>query len=595
MNPLHLSSLIPIFLKVKLLFQRALVSSAVILTFFLSTTTVICGQSNPQPTGMGELIKLHSYELHITGSEELDGYFGLLGNTQNAQEYPVLFQWISPDGKVLFESTGGLKLHGSNSGNQKAYRLTAKSEYGPSQFEYPFFPNKHPLHNSLVIRRGGNDNLSDQGSMLRDPLIHYIYSSIDSSYISSASIPCVLYINNAYQGIANLREHPDEQRVKTLSDSECIHFLERTSKKESTYRVKSGSDSLWNTMLSHPTASLCQNWRTLFDEKELLDYLILQLWIGNRDWLSNNTLYFKACNDSTPWHWVLWDTDWGLGLLQEKQPHGSPEWNSLEWLLSDSPGWNKKHPGNELFKMLFECEDFQKAFIHRSIALVNGPLSRLSWHRALEKHQEALSPLIAFDQQHGSTDSTTWQKSILQMRNYIYNRGYHFLDQVSNHCQLGLTMPFKVNCTPPSGGGIYIHELKLQDQITRPYLSDGVITAKPNDGYQFLCWDFGYNEPKLQLNVNPSEYHAIFIPEDLSLPNTLITVIDLRRRDLRDIRFTLKSMDFDWRKAKWKHTGTKGTRETSFKQFKKDLKSPMNMEGMYFAHSEEHLIVLTKE
>jgi len=120
-------------------------------------------------------------------------------------EIPVHFDYFEPGGTLGISMAAGAKIHGgwSRIFPQKSLRVTARNEYGPTQIEFPFFPDL-PIYsfNSVVLRNSGNDW---QYTMIRDPLMTGL--TVDSGIASAAYRPLVLFLNGEYWGIHNLREH----------------------------------------------------------------------------------------------------------------------------------------------------------------------------------------------------------------------------------------------------------------------------------------------------------------------------------------------------------------------------------------------------
>ena len=47
--------------------------------------------------------------------------------------------------------------------------------------------------------------------------------------------------------------------------------------------------------------------------EQFIDYWILEVFVGNYDWLSNNIKYFRPRSGEDKWRWLIWDLDHGFG------------------------------------------------------------------------------------------------------------------------------------------------------------------------------------------------------------------------------------------------------------------------------------------
>lgn len=199
-----------------------------------------------------------------------------------------------------------LKLHGGHSrlpekNPKHSFRLTFKSDYGPSKLNYPVYGENYvTTFNSLVVRTFFGDswtiqeNYNFQGQYIRDMWMRMMQKKMGYPY--SEGLYVHTFINGLYWGIYNLSERIDDNYCK-------IHFGGKKSdydviKQEGALVASEGNLQKWNELIS--LSSKAEQISTynriigtgenepLLDVDNFIDYMLLNFYVGNVDWDYHN-------------------------------------------------------------------------------------------------------------------------------------------------------------------------------------------------------------------------------------------------------------------------------------------------------------------
>ncbi|MBO4371345.1 MAG: CotH kinase family protein, partial [Bacteroidales bacterium] len=260
---------------------------------------------------------------HSTRGIYVQGSAGIKGNCvefpanwNQDWERPVHFEYFDKNHKKQVSVDAGVKIFGacSRANAMKSLRIVARQkEYGPKRIEYKIFENKDiDKFKSIVLRNGGNDF---DYTMLRDGIITQLcaqHMDVDVQAFQPASV----YLNGEYLGLHNIREKISEHYIDEnygLED-EDIDLLENNA------QIIEGSDREYKELIYYVgTNSLKddKNFKYISDHIDVnnyTDYIIAQLFIDNEDWPNNNIKYWKTNGKNSKWRWILFGTEYSLGL-----------------------------------------------------------------------------------------------------------------------------------------------------------------------------------------------------------------------------------------------------------------------------------------
>ena len=220
----------------------------------------------------------------------------------------------------------GLRIHGGRGRVRemlrKSFRLYFRGDYGATKFDYPLFegmPDGGVDH--LILRGGtgrtwaspwrdfsGSGNALDKVTYLRDQFYRDCQRIMGNPSIAGSFAH--LYINGLYWGLYNPVERPGSAFVAN-------HF---GGKKEDYDFVKwaNGLDPValegdmegWDELVQLTRGDVETNWVEIqmkLDVANLIDYMMINFYAGNNDWIRNNSYGFRAREGDQRFRFLCWD------------------------------------------------------------------------------------------------------------------------------------------------------------------------------------------------------------------------------------------------------------------------------------------------
>ncbi|XOV69646.1 MAG: lamin tail domain-containing protein [Verrucomicrobiota bacterium] len=263
----------------------------------------------------------------VTDEEHLWGRQGIMetrprNTTKRGRswERPVSVEYFLPDGSTGFQIDAGLRIQGGNYVRERydpngglpfrkySFRLYFRGDYGESTLNYPLIP-RSPAHSykQIVLRAGMNDH---SNPFVVDELVRRL--SADMGQVSSQGTLVHLYINGVYKGYYNPTERIDEDFLDTWQGGNGEYDIIAQFGE-----VRSGDTLEWNRLKTamNRDLSVASNYRTagqLLDIDSFIDYLILNIYTGTRDWPHNNWRAARERVDGARWRFYVWDAEWSF-------------------------------------------------------------------------------------------------------------------------------------------------------------------------------------------------------------------------------------------------------------------------------------------
>jgi len=310
-----------------------------------------------------------------------------VGSLGGEWERPVSAEYFDPQTKKQFQINCGLRLHGGNSripeNSQKhSFRLSFRSLYGPSKLNFNLFDESTAVseYNSLVIRAGYNyswvKNAADQrlnAQYLQDPFAKN--SQLDMGHFSAHERFVHLYLNGLYWGLYNLSEKLTNDFMESYMGGQEDDF--DVVKDHS--GIVDGNLTAWTKLISqangglssneayrkiqgeNPDGSINLSYANLLDIENLIDFMQLNMYIGNEDWDHNNWIAARnrVTNDAG-FRFFSWDAETSMVDVNYNNTNENNAGNP-------SAIYNKLSSNND-FKILF-ADHVQKNFFN------GGPLT----------------------------------------------------------------------------------------------------------------------------------------------------------------------------------------------------------------------------
>lgn len=412
-------------------------------------------------------------------------YFG--ANFWMDWEKPCHFEMMEITGNKVIDLDAGTKIFGnwSRANAQKSMAFHFRKSYGAEYIKYKIF-DERPFDEfkDIVLRNSGNDW---NNTMFRDGLMTGL--TIGMNMDQQAFRPSVFYLNGEYWGILNIREKVNEDMIATHHDldRDDISILENNG------AIVAGSAGDYWTMVSfleQNTLSVPANYSKMLewiDVNSFIDYYAAQIYFRNHDWPGNNIKYWRTNDSNGRWRWIIYDTDFGMGIWNSQ-----PSENTLELATAaNGPSWPNPPWSTLMFRRLLENSGFRNQFVNRFADLLNSRFSVDHVYNAIDWKRNVISDEIGKHFQKWNTESyNNWYSNVQAAINFANGR----TSNVFNHMRLKFNFqsPQTITArTDSTKGSIQLNSLRLSNYPWKgAYFPDVPITltAVPLAGYRFVKW-----------------------------------------------------------------------------------------------------------
>jgi hypothetical protein len=478
----------------------------------------------------------------VAEPEALYGGSGIISANNSTLEAAAHLEYME-SGETQFKAGAGIQLHAPRQAKPHSLRLFARTRYGDSWFDYPFFDEKGPdSFKRLVLRNSGNDNVNKAATNthFRDPMIHTLGRLSNRKPMISESKPVNVFLNGSYHGLFNLRERLDRYYIESHTGiTDNYDFIELEFGYYGNRHIIEGSYDDWASLLSFvdTTAdlSLDENFNTVKEQVDLenfTDYWLTEVFVGNYDWLSNNIKFWKP--DNGKWQWMYWDTDHGLGLVYSI--YGHVDWNTLHWSLTKSDrAWaNGYH--NILIRNLLKNQGYKEHFIKRFTQLISTSFSYEKTKPVLDSMKRLYEEDMMIHASHWSRSISDWNNAIGIVDDYLKHRPEFVLNHIQDFFGLQDPVPVSIRIEPPGAGVVSFSGLDISDEpLDGKFFPDLNYrlqsTAIP--GFELDQWmPFQSHEESYDFLLNDSlDLVAYFLPSDHSFPIQLCEVYTNNQED----------------------------------------------------------------
>jgi hypothetical protein len=246
---------------------------------------------------------------------------------QRGREYErgVSAELVCPNNNSGFQEDCGIRVQGSDyhrvryrrddpnwfgyyNYNKFSFKLYFRNNYGSSQLEYPLFPFSDIGRWRCIVLRGGHNDMFNP--FIQDELVRRLHR--DMGAMDGTGIMANIFLNGEYKAYYNPCERIDEELLQEWYNSEESWDVITQSD------VRDGNEVAWNAMLDYVRSNDMSN-NTNYQEagnrvdiKGFIDYLILELYTGNRDWPNNNWIVAAEYSDQPIFSFYVWDTELAL-------------------------------------------------------------------------------------------------------------------------------------------------------------------------------------------------------------------------------------------------------------------------------------------
>jgi hypothetical protein len=429
-------------------------------------------------------------------------------------ERPASMEFFDEQGERVFAQDIGIRIHGGRSRSLplKSLRLYARSDYGESRFNYPFFPDlPYRDYNRLILRNSGQDFFG-RSTMFRDGFMQTLVRDLNMD--TQEYRATVVFINGEFWGIMNIRERYDEDYLARTwgVDPDNVDLLQNNME------PKAGDSLHYSAMMDFieendpASREVYDQIRTMMDIDNYLDYIIAQMIIRNVDWPGNNIEYWRLRTDWNPdappghdgrWRWMVVDMDAGFGLLN---PWRVASFDMVRHMTNDKyDGFSNDPWSTVLIRRLLRNDEFRNEFIRRSADYLNTIFLPGHVIAMIDRFEESLEPVI---EEHilrwGQIESKSrWHFNVERMRDFAKRRPGYVREHLMDFFGLEEMFRLQVDVSAMHKGRVQVNHLTIDENTpgtagrespwpwTGTYFT-GIpldLKARAYSGYRFSHWE----------------------------------------------------------------------------------------------------------
>lgn len=399
-----------------------------------------------------------------------DGFYSFYNNLDENGSSPrgmAVMEVFDPRGSRVGHSNVELAVsgYGSSASARRSLRIYYKGANNQeggmeSDLNYDLFGGLAKDRNGqaitsfsrLLLRNSGQDSYL---SGFRDAYMQRVAAGLCVDTMASSA--ALVFINGEFWGVYNFRERYSPEYVSdhTGANKDTVTVIENAN---NLYNQNpdvafvdgsgvAGYADEFNWLLEFADThdlSVPENFAWIeskLDLDSLIDLCAVRVFFNATDWPENN---IKLWRDTAPdsadarWHFVLLDTDWGMGM---KQTTG-PEMNLLFILLNYSNGtYTKDCPLTRLLHALRANRTFDEKLIARFWSLP-GYLNADRLNEELDQMVAEREPLMGLQADRWPKDNLSlfskeiWYEQISVMRDFILRREEQYRKHMRNFFRL---------------------------------------------------------------------------------------------------------------------------------------------------------------
>ena len=383
----------------------------------------------------------------VMAPEDLFGDSGIYDHPQGEGtiwEKTASIELFYPDSqKTDLQIDCGIRIYGGSSRSpnfpKHGFRLCFRKKYGAGKLKFPLFVDQPFGADATdefdeIILRGGFNNSWAHWHWHQNPRAQYIRdqfvrdSQLAMGWPSPHGMFVHLYLNGLYWGLYNPSERPTESFMASYYDGEPEQF-----DTQNVNEAKSGDLQTWNTMMALAngglgTAEAYGEIQEFLDVDNLIDYMMLNFYVGNDDWDGHNWYAGRKRAVGAGYQFFSWDAE--LCISRHANPPPQPDFDII--LNRDRTGLNSNNKPSRLYSKLRDNLEFRVRFgdrVHKHF--FNGGV--LSTEKVLQRwiarRDQVWSAIVA--------ESARWgdfRRDVLQGGNNtpdqydLFHRDKHYVD-----------------------------------------------------------------------------------------------------------------------------------------------------------------------
>ena len=361
---------------------------------------------------------------------------------------------------------------------EKSIEINAEKKYErKNSFDTRIFAQKpHYRFKSLSLRNSGNDFYR---TMMWDAAQHCLYANnVDVEYL--AYQPAIHYINGEYYGIINIRERSNQHHAYSNwgYEKENLDLVQNSASGNTFLGERDTFDHLLELLNTASNDATYKEICEIIDIDEFINYIVVQSFAGNSDWMSNNVKFYRSRNNDGRFRWVLFDLDAGFSST-----------NYNQFTATDRSGLsNTKAYTGKIFQALKQNSTFREKFINHATAIIGGIIRPDRVNPMVDSIAKLIINEIPYQQQRWS-NSYDISSRVSSFKSFADKRCQIYATQVADHFSLGTIA--KVTITPDVKTAIYLNETEIPTGKFDGYIHterSQTLRAEEPYGYKFDYW-----------------------------------------------------------------------------------------------------------
>ena len=415
-----------------------------------------------------------------------DGTNGKTGNGQDQKrnynmdwDRPVNFSYISPTGGMLFNQDVNVSISGgwTRAASPRSMKLKSNKVFdGLNHLDYSFFPQKPYIRNKVLLVRNGGNDAWNYHARFTDPALTTIIQRSGLDVDVQSTVQVAEYINGKFRGVLNLREPNNDKFAYAnwgYDDEEVDAFENKT--------FKNGDDEAYHHLCDISkninNAGVYDEVKTLLDIDEFINYMAVELYLGNDDWPENNVKAYRSRNDGR-FRFVCFDLDYAF----------NPWGRNVSSLNTYSQNNNDKVEMVVLFLNLLKHKEFLRQFIDTFCIVAGSVFEKDRATNIIDELAAAMHPMSELD---GYTPDRAANNIKNKLQGWLGTK----MSQLQQYQPMKLSNAKKQNVkitTDTEGANLYINGRNVpyadfNGQLFAPV----TLEAKAPVGYTFAGWKKG--------------------------------------------------------------------------------------------------------
>ncbi len=486
----------------------------------ISATTVLKARTfSTDPFILPSFVEFETYFINVSHTLPVVSISGnsltTLANG-NSTLYPLgTFEYFNTSQQRTANTYGEFNSHGQDSwaNSQRSLDFVSRDEmgYNHSVEEQLFNTTVRNNFQRVILRAAGDDNypadhhLANLGSAhLRDAYIHNLAITDNLDVDVRRGSKCIVYLNNAYWGVYDLRDNPDDHdntKYYYGQDKYHLYMIERWGNRWAEYGGNAALNEwdAFESFIMNSSMAVPANYQYVTDRLDvnsLVDYVAVNMFTVCSDWLNYNTAWWRGL-DSTgthlKWGYSLWDNDATFGHYINYT--GIPNTNATAQPCDvESPQLDDPDDHITILMRLRQNPAFNTYYINRLTDLWNTTFSCDNMIPKLDSTVALIDPEMTAHAARWNGTYTEWQTNVQILRNFILQRCTTLTAGFMN-CW-NLTGPYEMTITtdPLGAGNVQLNSLLLsQFPWTGTYFGNITTSTEAiaNSNYNFVNWTSG--------------------------------------------------------------------------------------------------------